>query len=86
MFGRTAAEWKKENPELSGNMRDYATIEELIVMVNLENMNANFIENGLKQDQRLIELNKIARSQLNSLLNSKSVKSLGEMKSDGIEG
>lgn len=76
LFGKTAKEWRNENPDLKGNIRDYATIEQLIVMVNLQNMNANFIEKGLEQKQRLIELNKIARTQLKSLLNNKSVKDL----------
>ena len=76
LFGKIAKEWRIENPDLKGNIRDYATIEQLIVMVNLENMNANFIEQGLEQKQRLIELNKIARMQLKSLLNNKSVKKI----------
>lgn len=81
LFGKTAKEWRNENPDLKGNIRDYATIEQLIVMVNLENMNANFIEKGLEQKQRLIELNKIARTQLKSLLNNKSVKDLKSLNS-----
>lgn len=76
LFGKIAKVWRNENPNLKGNIRDYATIEQLIVMVNLENMNANFIEQELEQQQRLIELNKIARTQLKSLLNNKSVKKL----------
>jgi hypothetical protein len=76
LFGKIAKEWRNENPNLKGNIRDFATIEQLIVMVNHENMNANFIEQGLDQKQRLIELNKIARAQLKSLLNNKSVKKL----------
>jgi hypothetical protein len=76
LFGKTAKEWRNDNSDLKGNIRDYATIEQLIVMVNLENMNANFIEKGLEQNQRLIELNKIARAQLKSLLNNKSVNNL----------
>ncbi|CAB1253348.1 KilA-N domain protein [Clostridiaceae bacterium BL-3] len=76
LFGKTAKDWRNENPDLKGNIRDYATIEQLIVMVNLENMNANFIQQGLDQKQRLMELNKIARVQLKSLLNNKSVKKL----------
>ncbi|MCB2288130.1 KilA-N domain-containing protein [Clostridium algidicarnis] len=76
LFGMTAKEWRNKNSNLKGNIRDYATIEQLIVMVNLENMNANFIEQGLDQKQRLVELNKIARGQLKSLLNNKSVKKL----------
>jgi len=76
LFGKAAKEWRNENPDLKGNIRDYATIEQLIVMVNIENMNANFIEQGLEQKQRLIELNKIARAQLKSLLSNKGVKKL----------
>ena len=76
LFGKTAKEWRNENPDLKGNIRDYATIEQLIVMVNIENMNANFVWQGIEQKQRLIELNKIARVQLKSLLNNKSVKKL----------
>ena len=77
LFGKAAKEWRNENPDLKGNIRDYATIEQLIVMVNIENMNANFIAQGLEQKQRLIELNKIARAQLKSLLNNKGVKKPG---------
>ena len=76
LFGKSAKEWRNDNPEVKGNLRDYATIEQLIVLVNLENLNANFIEKGMEQRQRLIELNKIARAQLKSLLNSKNVKNL----------
>lgn len=79
LFGKTAKQWRDENPDLKGNIRDYATIEQLIVMANLENMNANFIENGLSQKQRLIELNKIARTQLKALLDNKSVKKLADL-------
>jgi len=76
LFGKTAKEWRNEEPDIKGNIRDYATIEQLIVLVNLENLNANFIEKGMEQRQRLIELNKIARVQLKSLLNNKNVKEL----------
>lgn len=76
LFGKTAREWRNENPDAKGNIRDYATIEQLIVLVNLENLNANFIEKGMEQRQRLMELNKIARTQLKSLLNNKNIKAL----------
>ncbi len=79
LFGKTAKQWRDENSDLKGNIRDYATIEQLIVMANLENMNANFIEKGLEQRKRLIELNKIARTQLKSLLDNKSVKKLEDL-------
>lgn len=81
LFGKTAKEWRSVNPGLKGNIRDYATIEQLIVMVNLENMNANFIKQGLGQKQRLIELNQIARAQLKALLNNKGVKKLEDLNS-----
>ena len=76
LFGKTAKEWRKDKTDIKGNIRDSATIEQLIVLVNLENLNANFIEKGMEQRQRLIELNKIARVQLKSLLNNKNVKNL----------
>ncbi|MBU3161051.1 KilA-N domain-containing protein [Clostridium frigoris] len=76
LFGKTAREWRNENPDAKGNIRDYATIEQLIVLVNLENLNANFIEKGMEQRQRLMDLNKIARTQLKSLLNNKNIKAL----------
>ncbi|WP_373897799.1 KilA-N domain-containing protein [Haloimpatiens sp. FM7315] len=79
LFGKIAKQWRDENPDSKGNIRDYATIEQLIVMANLENMNANFIEKGLDEKQRLIELNKIARTQLKSLLDNKSVKKLEDL-------
>lgn len=69
----------EENPELKGNIRDFATIEQLIVMVNLENMNAHLINQGLGQKQRLIELNKMARIQLQSFLGSDSVQKIKDM-------
>jgi hypothetical protein len=61
LFRKTSKEWRNKNTDLKGNIRDYATIEQLIVMVSLENMNANFIEKGLEQKQRLIGLNKTAK-------------------------
>lgn len=86
LFGKTAKEWKGENPDLKGNMRDYASIEQLIVLVNLENLNANFIEQGLEQRNRLLKLNEIARNQLKAFLNSKSIEQLGDMNPKGITG
>ena len=76
LFGKTAKDWRTQNPSLKGNIRDYATIEQLIVLVNLENMNAHLIEESVNPQQRLIELNKIARAQLKSLLDSKGVRDL----------
>ncbi len=86
LFGKTAKEWKNENPELKGNMRDYATIEQLIVLVNLENMNANFIEQGLEQRERLLKLNNLARNQLKAFLNNKRINQLENMNSKMLTG
>ena len=70
LFGMTAKEWRKNNPEKKGNMRDYATIDELICLANLENLNSVFINDGLSQAERLDSLNKIAISQMNILMES----------------
>ena len=64
LFGKTAKQWREENPKLKGNIRDYATINELICISNLENINAVFINDGLSQSERLIRLNKIAINQM----------------------
>ena len=70
MFGLTAKQWRDANPTLKGNIRDYATINELICLSNMENLNAVFIEQGLSQSDRLIKLNKIAIQQMNILENN----------------
>ena len=67
LFGRTAKEWHDENPELKGNIRDYASINQLICLSNLENLNAVFINKGIPQSERLTELNKIAIQQMRIL-------------------
>ena len=69
MFGMTAKEWREKNPELKGNIRDYATINQLICLSNLENLNAVFINDGLPQSQRLEKLNQIAIAQMKVLEN-----------------
>lgn len=79
LFGKTAAQWKRENPELKGNMRDYATVEQLLVLSNLENTNALFIEQGIDQWERLGKLNKIAITQIRALTGNNSVKQLKDM-------
>ena len=68
MFGMTAKEWRESNPDLKGNIRDYATINELICLSNMENLNAVFINDGMPQNERLVKLNKIAIQQM-SILN-----------------
>lgn len=67
MFGITAKQWREANPDLKGNIRDYATINELICLSNMENLNAVFIEQGLSQSERLIKLNHIAIHQMRVL-------------------
>lgn len=67
MFGQTAKQWRETNPELKGNIRDYATVNELICLSNMESLNAVFVEQGLSQSERLIKLNKIAIHQMSVL-------------------
>ena len=67
MFSMTAKQWREANPELKGNIRDYATINELICLSNMENLNAVFIEQGIPQSERLIKLNQIAIHQMSIL-------------------
>ena len=69
MFGMTAKQWREANPELKGNIRDYATINELIYLSNMENLNAVFIEQSMTQRERLVKLNQIAIHQMNILGN-----------------
>ena len=76
LFGFTAREWRNNNSDKKGNVRDYATIEQLIVLTNLESLNSRFIQEGMDQQTRLEELNKLARTQLKSILNIKSVERL----------
>ena len=67
MFGMTAKQWREANPDKKGNIRDYATINELICLSNMENLNAVFIDQGLPQGERLIKLNQIAIQQMRVL-------------------
>ena len=67
LFGVTAKEWRDANPDLKGNIRDYANINQLICLSNMENLNAVFINKGMTQQERLIELNKIAIQQMKVL-------------------
>ena len=67
MFGMTAKQWREANPDLKGNIRDYATINELICLSNMESLNAVFIDEGLTQRERLIKLNLIAIQQMKVL-------------------
>ena len=76
MFGMTARQWRDANPDKPGNIRDYATINELICLSNMENLNAVFIDQGLPQGERLTKLNQIAIQQMNVLENSQGRKLL----------
>ena len=73
LFGKTAKEWRMYNPELEGNIRDYASINEIICLANLENLNSVFINDGLNQSIRLERLNKIAISQMQILNDSDTI-------------
>lgn len=68
LFGMTAKEWREKNPNKKGNIRDYASINELICLANLENTNSIFINEGMQQSQRLYKLNQIAISQMKILM------------------
>jgi hypothetical protein len=68
LFGRTAGEWRTENPNEKGNIRDHAGVEQLLVLANLESYNAILIEQGRPQSERIVLLNSTARKQLNTLL------------------
>ena len=76
MFGITAKEWRDANPDKKGNIRDYATINELICLSNMENLNAVFINDGLPQTERLVKLNQIAIQQMKVLEESENRKFL----------
>lgn|SRR5574344_1537828 len=70
LFGKTAGEWKTENPNSKGNIRDYATLEQLLVIANMESFNAILIEQNIPQSERLKQLNNMAKSQLRVLSNA----------------
>jgi len=76
MFGMTSVEWKKENPNSDGNVRDYSTQEQLLVLANLEVLNSSFVKDGLNKQERLIKLNLIAQEQMTALLTNPSFKKL----------
>ena len=76
LFGKTAKQWRTENPDKKGNMRDYANVSQLVCLANLENLNAVMINDGLAQAERLTRLNQIAVSQMKILLQDKTVRGL----------
>lgn len=76
LFGLTAKEWRERNPDKSGNIRDYAGLEQLVVLSNLESINALLIKQGLSQRERLIQLNKTAITQMKTLVENRAIKKL----------
>ncbi|MFT4250685.1 MAG: KilA-N domain-containing protein [Candidatus Woesearchaeota archaeon] len=82
LFGSTAKEWSNKNPETKGNMRDYADIRQLVVLANLESLNAEYIKENVSAEKRVIKLNTVAISQMKSLLNNKNIKKLEDKKRD----
>ena len=78
LFNKRAKEWREQNPNLKGNMRDYASLNELLVLANMESYNAVLITKGMKQKERMIELRTLARNQLFSIekLNGRGLKEL----------
>jgi len=81
LFGMTANEWRKANPKLAknGNIRDFTDLLHLVILNNLQNTNAELIENGVSQSERLIRLNNSARRQMNALQNNKSIRELEKL-------
>lgn len=80
LFGQTSKQWREQNPKLDGNMRDHATIEQLLVLANIEGMNAEFIHMALPQGDRLKRLNQIAIRQMQTLSATAAVQQLGQPK------
>src|ERR1035437_1173377 len=76
LFGSTAKQWRDANPKAEGNIRDDANIEQLVVLSNMESINAVLIHQGLQQNERLQQLNKIAITQMKSLVGNKNIKKL----------
>lgn len=86
LFGKTAKQWRDENPGKKGNIRDYATIEQLLVIANMESYNAILIEQGVSQKDRLKLLNQMARTQIAVLQNQNAGRLLGDVKkADGAK-
>ena len=76
LFGKTALQWRNENPNSEGNIRDAATLEQLVVLSNLESINAVLIQQKLSQGNRIMQLNQIAITQMKSLVGNRSLKRL----------
>ena len=78
LFGITAQKWREQNPLSEGNIRDQATLEQLVVLSNMESINALLIQQGLLSHERILQLNQVAISQMKSLVSSKQIKFLGK--------
>ncbi len=76
LFGKTALQWRSENPDAEGNIRDKATIEQLVVLSNMESINAVLIHQQVPQSERLVQLNRIAITQMKSLVDNKNLRKL----------
>ena len=85
LFGKTAKQWREESPDKKGNIRDYANVSQLVCLVNLENLNAVFINEGYEQSLRLKKLNQIAIQQMKILVQDRSVKMLKDGNGGGDE-
>ena len=76
LFSTTAKQWREANPKSKGNIRDEATIEQLVVLSNMESINAVLIHQGLPQKERILQLNQIAITQMKSLMGNREIKKL----------
>lgn len=85
LFGMTAKEWREENPNLKGNIRDYTDLKHLLILCNLENTNAELINDNILQKERLVKLNNSAIRQMKILENDKSIKELEALNKNLIE-
>lgn len=84
LFGMTAKEWRDKNADLKGNIRDYANVLQLVILINLENLNAEMIAQGIEQKQRVERLNIIAKRQYEVLQDAKGIKRLENMENKGL--
>ena len=80
LFGLTAEQWKNNNPRFDGNMRDHATLEQLVVLSNMESINGLLIQQNISASERILQLNQVAISQIKSLLTAKGIKVLKNLK------
>ena len=81
LFGMTAKQWRDDNPNLKGNIRDYTDILHLVVLSNMEVLNANLIDNNISQRERLEKLNETAKKELEILINDKNIIGIKRMNS-----